>query len=364
MFQNNRSRLILIITLLCVIAFVALFTKIVIYMLVATVLALVSQPFVRVFTRIKIKEKHLPDALIALLSLSCLLSVLFSFFYIFIPLIIDQAKFIAGLNFNEVFTGVLNQFPTLKEQLLKLGTEQEIGQNIRNQLTSFANIANAGYILEMFLSAGGSIIGGFLIVCFITFFLLKDNRLAYRTVLLITPVAFENEMKDILRTTKMMLTSYFVALFIDVIIIIALVSGSLYLMDVPNAFFIGVFAGVMNVIPYVGPLISFIFACVLGVTGSLQYNELTLIGPILTRIFWVLLCVNMLDGFIIQPYLYSNSVKAHPLEIFIVILMAASLAGVWGMIVAIPTYTLFRIVAKEFLANYKFFQKMTENIPE
>jgi predicted PurR-regulated permease PerM len=106
------------------------------------------------------------------------------------------------------------------------------------------------------------------------------------------------------------------------------------------------------------------FACALGVTGSMQHGELELIGPIISKIFWVLLGVNMLDGFLVQPYLYSNSVKAHPLEIFIVILMASSLAGVWGMIVAIPTYTLFRIVAKEFLANYKFFKKMTENIPE
>jgi predicted PurR-regulated permease PerM len=96
----------------------------------------------------------------------------------------------------------------------------------------------------------------------------------------------------------------------------------------------------------------------------MQNNELALIEPILSKIFWVLLCMNMVDGFLIQPFLFSNSVKAHPLEIFIVILLAASLAGVWGMIVAIPTYTLLRIIAKEFLANYKFFKKMTENIPE
>ena len=115
---------------------------------------------------------------------------------------------------------------------------------------------------------------------------MKDNKLAYRTVLLITPVEYENEMKDILRTTKSMLSKYFVALTIDVIIVITIVSSLLYFLGVPNALFIGVFAGVMNVIPYVGPLISFIFAVILGVTGSMQQNELALIGPIISKIFW------------------------------------------------------------------------------
>jgi predicted PurR-regulated permease PerM len=364
MFSNNRSKIILGFTILCIIVFCIVFTKIVIYMLIATVMALVAQPFAKALARIRVKDRHLPDSLIALVSLLAMLSVLFCFFYVFIPLIIEQGKFIAGLNFHDVFTNVLDQFPRIKQLLLNIGSEKEISENVRSQFSTFVNISNASYLLDRFLSAFGGIAGGFLIVSFITFFLLKDNKLAYRTVLLITPVEYEEEMKDILRTTRSMLSKYFVALFIDVIIVITLVSSLLYFLDVPNALFIGVFAGIMNVIPYIGPIISFIFACALGVTGSLQHGELMLIGPIISKIFWVLLGVNMLDGFLLQPYLYSSSVKAHPLEIFIVILMASALAGVWGMIVAIPTYTLFRIVAKEFLANYKFFKKMTENIPE
>ncbi|MGZ3865125.1 MAG: AI-2E family transporter [Bacteroidia bacterium] len=364
MFSNNRSKIILAITILCIIAFVVLFTKIVIYMLIATIMALVAQPFVKILSKITFSGKHLPNGIIALISLVSMLTLLLSFFYVFVPLIVDQAKLISGLNFNDVFSDVLNQFPTLKRLLLHLGTEQEISQNIYKQFISFLNIDSAGAIMNDFLSALGSIIGGFLTISFITFFLLKDDKLAYRTVLLMTPTAYEEEMKDILRTTKSMLSKYFVSMFIDVIVIMTLVSSALAICGVPNALFIGVFAGVMNVIPYVGPLISFSFACFLGITGCMEAHQLEMINSVISKIFWVYIGVNMLDGFIIQPWLYSNSVKAHPLEIFIVILLAASLAGVWGMIVAIPTYTLFRIVAKEFLANYKFFKKMTENIPE
>ena len=177
-------------------------------------------------------------------------------------------------------------------------------------------------------------------------------------------MAYEAEMKDILRTTKTLLSKYFVALFIDVVMVTLLVGTILTFLGVKNAFFIGVFAGVMNIIPYVGPIISFGFACFLGITGCIEANQVYLIGNVIEKIFWVLLCVNLFDGILVQPYLFSSSVKAHPLEIFIIILMASSLAGVTGMIVAIPTYTLIRIVAKEFLTNYKFFKKITENIPE
>ena len=114
MFFNNRSKIILAISILCIIAFVVLFTKIIIYMLIATIMALVAQPFVKVLSKITFGGKHLPDGIIALISLVSMLTVLFSFFYVFVPMIVEQAKLISGLNFNDVFSDVLNQFPSVK----------------------------------------------------------------------------------------------------------------------------------------------------------------------------------------------------------------------------------------------------------
>ncbi|MHB8260954.1 MAG: AI-2E family transporter [Bacteroidia bacterium] len=364
MFLKNKSTIILLLTLICVAAFVFIFTKIVIYMLIAIILSLLAEPFIKLYSKIRFKSKHLPDAVIALLSLLSMLFLFLSFFYAFVPLIIDQVKFISTLNFNDVFTSTLNHFPNLKAMLVNIGAIDDLSKKLNAQLATFLNVGNASYLLNHFLSAFGGIVGGALVVCFITFFLLKDRNLTGRSLLLITPVAYEHEMTDILRTTKSLLSKYFVALFIDVLMVTILVGTSLALLGVRNAFFIAAFAGIMNIIPYLGPIISFAFACFLGVTGCMEANETFLIGNVIEKIFWVLLSVNVFDGFLMQPYLFSNSVKAHPLEIFIVILMASSLAGVGGMIIAIPTYTLIRIVAKEFLANYKFFKKLTENIPE
>ena len=85
-------------------------------------------------------------------------------------------------------------------------------------------------------------------------------------------------------------------------------------------------------------------------------------GERLSVIAGSLLIIKGFDDFVLQPTLYSERVKAHPLEIFIVILIAGSLAGVLGMLLAIPAYNVIRVFAKEFFNNFRVVQKLTEKI--
>jgi predicted PurR-regulated permease PerM len=71
---------------------------------------------------------------------------------------------------------------------------------------------------------------------------------------------------------------------------------------------------------------------------------------------------NLIDNIILQPWIYSSSVKAHPLEIFLVIMIAGSMAGVVGMVLAIPSYTVLRIIAKQFLSQSRVIQTITKDI--
>jgi predicted PurR-regulated permease PerM len=136
----------------------------------------------------------------------------------------------------------------------------------------------------------------------------------------------------------------------------------LSILGVQNAIFIGFFAGTLNVVPYVGPIIGVILGLILTLMGSLDLEFYTQILPLLTKTALVFAIVQLIDNFFFQPLIYSSSVKAHPLEIFLVILMAGSLAGVVGMILAIPVYTIFRVVAKEFLSGFKIIESLTRNI--
>ncbi|MBC7863311.1 MAG: AI-2E family transporter [Bacteroidia bacterium] len=363
--MNNFKKYALPVLTLAVIAFfVYLFTQIVVYMAISIVLALLGAPLMKLMARIKINKKSVPNGITAFITLMAIYGVFFLLFYQFIPLFVKEVKFLMTLNFGDIFHDLLIQFPKLKEMVLGFGTEEFVRDSIINQGKGLMNYKEVSKFANGAASVAGSLAGGLLSVSFITFFLLKEETMVYSSILLITPSQYEAEVKDILRTTRVMLTKYFAGLFLDVFIVSIIVSAAMYFCGIKNAIFIGVFAGIMNVIPYVGPVITLVFAMLLGVTGCFEYNTVNEVGSVVTKIFFILLGVNLIDGILIQPYIFSNSVKAHPLEIFLVILMAATLGGIIGMIIAIPTYTLIRIVAKEFLTNLKFFKKITDSIPE
>ena len=357
-----RKYLVPALTVLATGVFIYIFTKLIIYLAISVLLALIGVPVVDMIQRLKFGQRSVPRSIASILTLLTIYFVFFLILLLFIPPVFRELKFISTLNLPDLMNGLILQFPDLKKILGAGASEEELKSHILNYSQEIINLQNVRLLLDNALSIAGSLLAGLLAVSFITFFLLKDKTLLFSTILLLTPIDYEDEMSRILHTTRTMLTKYFTGLLVDTILVSLMVGLTMYFFGIKNAFIIGVFAGLMNVIPYIGPLISMAFALFLGITGCIEYNQVAEIQIVSTKIFFILLAVNLLDGIIIQPFIFSSSVKAHPLEIFIVILMAATVSGVWGMVVAIPLYTLLRIIAKEFFSNSKFFRKLTERI--
>ena len=353
-----------ILGLIAIAAFTVFFFKIVLYLAIALVIFLLGYPITSRLEKIKIGSKKIPDALAALITMLLVLGLLFGLFFVIVPPLFNEISFLSDLNFYDVFNNILNQFPSVKSFLLRFGNEEDLKQNLSAQLSNLINSNNVTELLNNTFSYFGSIVGGALCVLFITFFFLKDEQIVIDSLLLLSPSGTENAMREIFRTSKKMLSKYFVGLFIDMFI----VGGSVFLLlsifGVKNALIIAFCAGVLNVIPYIGSAITMVIAIVLGVSSCISTGSYHLIGTTINTIFFTLLTINLVDGFIIQPYIFSNSVKAHPLEIFLVTLIASKLGGIFGMVVALPVYTILRIVANEFLTHLKFFKKISENIRE
>ena len=353
-----------IITLVILSLFVYLFTNVVIYLIISLVLSLIGMPVVHGISRLKIGKFHIHHTIAAILTLCLFLSVIYIFSITFLPPLVEQLSFLSHANLEEVLHNVLASNPHLKGLFSKIGNEHQVAISVGEQVTNFVNFQNITYLFNNTMSYASTILGGLFSVLFITFFFLKDDQIVSKSILLITPVGFDKEMGDILRTSKKMLSKYFIGLFIDVLYVSIVVTTLMWLFGIRNALVIGCLAGVMNVIPYIGPIITLFFAVFLGVSGCIEFAEYDTIASTITKIILILIGTNLTDAMLIQPTIFSNTVKAHPLEIFLVILMAGAIGGILGMVVAIPSYTLLRIIAKEFLHHYKFFQKLTENIPE
>src|SRR5690606_14562426 len=117
-------------------------------------------------------------------------------------------------------------------------------------------------------------------------------------------------------------------------------------------------------IPYVGPIIGATFGVFVTISSNLEMDFYTQLLPLLVKVIGVFLFMQMTDNFILQPFIFSNSVLAHPLEIFLVILMGAKINGIMGMVLAIPAYTVIRLLARVFLSEFKIVQKLTGSLEE
>jgi predicted PurR-regulated permease PerM len=342
---------------------------ILLYIIIAAVIAMVVTPLDKYLERIKVKNKKIPRSLRALILLFSVYAVIGAFVAIFIPLIIDEVKIISTVDSNQlqkVLHEPLTQIETAFSQVQQnTGTEQQtLEQYVQEQITAFLGLTKVSTLANSVFSTLGSLITGFFVISFLTFFFLKDGTAIFDTLMLLVPKKYKQQMYNVFGDTRILLTKYFTGVLLDILFVATFVSIGMALLGVRNAIIIGLFAGVMNIIPYVGPLIGGAFAVIIGITTNLNLDFYTGMLPLAGKIMAVFVAMNLTDGFLVQPYIFSNSVKAHPIEIFIVILIAGTLAGIGGMVVAVPAYTVLRIIAKEFFSGYQFVQRLTDDLEE
>lgn len=233
---------------------------------------------------------------------------------------------------------------------------------IEKYLNSLLNWTNFSTVFTSVVSATSSFFVGLFSIIFLTFFLLREPTIINNIFKAVTPDRSIPKMEKILSLTRKMLTRYIFGLITEVITMMILISTSLYIFGIDNALMLGFIGGLMNIIPYLGPLMGCILGTLLGIISVLSsglYSELLHHSLVIICSF---VGANLIDNFVLQPLIYSKSVSAHPMEIFFVILIGGKIGGILGMIIAIPTYTIIRIIASQFLIGFKFVEMLTQNL--
>ncbi|MEM6807247.1 MAG: AI-2E family transporter [Bacteroidota bacterium] len=336
------------------------------YILIAAVVALIGRPLLRLMDKVQIRGKKIPDALQAVLALLLIIGTILLIFGTFIPPLVNQLNKIQKVaNSNTLAQGLGDPIKTIEmynDQFGFIPEGQSVPDYIRNNINKILNGAKVSNILSSIVGFTGDFLIASFSILFIAFFFLKERGLMHNIVMTLTPSRFAEEVNNILEHTKDLLTRYFIGVILEVLIVGGLISIGLGLLGVENAFVIGFFAGLFNVIPYLGPLIGGVVGIVFAVLGALEMDFNSYILPLALKVLVVFAVVQMIDNFVLQPFIYSSSVKAHPLEIFLVILMAGNVAGVGGMILAIPVYTILRVIAKEFFDQFRIVQSITKDL--
>lgn len=216
----------------------------------------------------------------------------------------------------------------------------------------FGNIA--GFFGNLFITI--------LSALFIAFFFLKESGLFTKIIKAAISDDKEDQVDHAIEDSERLLARYFIGIATQITIITIILSVVLGLLGFENALLIAFLAGLVNVIPYIGPFLGAMFGAAITISSNIDASFYGEILPDLYKLIAVFAMMQLLDNFILQPNIFSKSVKAHPLEIFVIILIGAKLGGVMGMILAIPAYTIFRVIAKVFLSEFKIVQSITRGI--
>ncbi|MBT4919537.1 MAG: AI-2E family transporter [Flavobacteriaceae bacterium] len=330
---------------------------IIVYILVAAIISLIGLPIVNFLN----KKLKFNNTLAVVITIVALMGLLTSIISLFIPLVTEQSRNLSLLNMTELQASV----ESLNQKIINYLSNKNIdlGQSItKNKLFSKVDYSFIPNFLNSIISGFGSFSIALFSIIFISFFLLKDSQLLQHGVLTFVTDRNVDGTKRSMHKIKSLLSRYFVGLIMQLTILFLIYTVVLLIFGVNNAIVIAFLCALLNLIPYVGPVISLGLMVLLTMTSFIGSDFQSVILPKTLYVLIGFMIGQLVDNFFSQPLIFSKSVKSHPLEIFLVIMIAGVLFGVVGLIVAIPVYTSIKVILKEFLSDNEIVQKLTKNI--
>ncbi|MFN0036847.1 MAG: AI-2E family transporter [Saprospiraceae bacterium] len=362
----NRNFL-LILGLAALAAIVYYFSDIVAYVLIAWVLSMLGRPVVVFYrSRLRIGRFQMGPTSASLLTILTFYALLTGVLLIIVPTIVAEARNLSTIDYQAIGEKLRPMFFNLDVQMHQIGLlspGESLSTKTQEVLSNWFRPTLVGDFLSRFLGVAGNIVVTFASVTFILFFFLQDNRLFIGMLDSIVPDKQESKVKQAVQDSSQLLTRYFGGLLVQLAVFSLLTTAILWILGVKNAVLIGSFGGIFNVIPYVGPIMGMVFGGFITVSSYLD-SDMALMLPMLLKVAATFIVVQAIDNNFVGPLIMSKSVQAHPLEIFLVILAAAKIGGVVGMVVGIPVYTVLRVVARTFFSQFKVVQRLTDRLDE
>ncbi|MBL7474077.1 AI-2E family transporter [Robertkochia sediminum] len=331
------------------------------YILISVVISLIGRPIIH-FLMHRLKFKSTLAVVTTMILMILFLTGIIS---LFIPLIMEQGKNLSLLNYDQLITSLegvyfqLSDYLNISRSQVEASLEATLKQS--DLLSSFG-LSAIPTLLNNILGGIGTFSFGLFTVIFISFFFLKDSMLFQNALMAFIPDEREQRVIRSIEKIKNLLSRYFVGLLLQITILFVFYTIVLLLVGIENAVVIAFLCALLNLIPYIGPLIGGVLMIALAMSSNLGADFSSVILPKALYVFIGFMIGQLIDNFFSQPFIFSNSVKSHPLEIFLVIIITGLLFGILGMVIAIPAYTAIKVVLKEFLSENKIVKSLTKNL--
>ena len=313
--------------------------------LIAGFLFYLLNPLVNLLMKIKVKNHQVSRTFAVAIVFLLLIAIIVSALSFLIPNILNQVEqLIQNMpeyikSFQRFLTKVLQQ-KNLPPWIVDLTKDVDINaytKEIEESLSGFAKnfmmsiTSSIGSIIGMVTSVTVTIVT----VPFMLFYMLKDGHKLVPTVTGIFSEKQANRIGELLEKISETISKYISGQAIECLFVGTCTAIGYGIVGVPFALLIGIFAGITNMIPYIGPYIGLLPALILALSNSVRQTILVII---------VCVVVQQIDGNLIYPNVIGKSLDIHPLTIIIILLVAGNLAGLLGMLLAVPVYAVIKVI--------------------
>jgi predicted PurR-regulated permease PerM len=337
--------------------FIYLIQTVIVYVIISIIFSMIANPIVEFFKgRLKFK-----NTLAVSTTLILFLLVIIGLVMLFVPLITSQSTNLSLLDTKSIEVRSIELYNQLSVYLER----HHIDSSKIIKESDITSRLNFNFLTDFFNSIIGTLSSlgiGLVTVFFISFFFLKDKVQFIIGMKKILPDEHEDKILNSIEKIRLLLTRYFIGLLVQLTVVFILYLIVLLIFGVENAIVIAFLCGLLNIIPYVGPLIASILAGILTMLSNIGSDFETVILPTTIYVTIGFFIVQLIDNNISSPIIFSKSVNSHPLEIFLVILIIGTLFGITGMIIAIPLYTILKVIGKEFFPENKIIKILTKNL--
>ena len=300
--------------------------------LIAGFLFYLLNPLVNLLMKIKVKNHHVSRTAAVAIVFLLLIAIIVSALSFLIPNILNQVEqLIQNMpeyirSFQHFLTKIFQQ-KNLPPWIVDLTKDVDI-----NAYTKEIEESLSGFAKNFMMSITSSTI---VTVPFMLFYMLKDGHKLVPTVTGVFSEKQANRIGELLEKMSETISKYISGQAIECLFVGTCTAIGYGIVGVPFALLIGIFAGITNMIPYIGPYIGLLPALILSMSNSGRQTILVII---------VCVVVQQIDGNLIYPNVIGKSLDIHPLTIIIILLVAGNLAGLLGMLLAVPVYAVIKVI--------------------
>ena len=311
------------------------------YIFISLILSIILYPINR-----KLIKYGINKTFSSLICLSIIFLVIIGIGSLLYPLIAEEIKIINNNLDTNSFTNYINQFIQNTNDFFAL---YGINSQIQSEdILSLLPVSSFTTLFDSIFSILGNIFLASFSILFMTFFMLRDsNEISNRIHNILSN--YLNDVDTKMQSIVYYLRRYFSGLGFQLFILFSCYAIGLQIFNIEYALAIAFFAALINIIPYIGPIIGFSFAAII----ISSHTGIDVLPATLLKTFILFSIIQTADNFIFQPLIFAKSLQVHPLEIFIIVLSAGMLGGILWMLLAIPSYALIKICLSGLFSSSK-----------